>query len=66
MSAINSVNKVANDDKDRFILRFHDEGQRAAMKARAAANKRSMNSEILVLIEQGLASIGSTFSRVGE
>jgi hypothetical protein len=66
MSAASSLKKIPNDEKDRFILRFHDEGQRAAIKARAAANKRSMNSEILVLIEQGLASIGATLARVGE
>lgn len=40
--------------KDRFILRFHDEGQRAAIKARAATNNRSMNAEVLVLIERGV------------
>ena len=48
--------KVLNDAKDRFILRFHGEGQRSEIKARAAANKRSMNAEILLLIEQGLAA----------
>ena len=50
------VNKLSNDAKDRFILRFHDEGQRSEIKARAASNKRSMNAEILLLIEQGLAA----------
>lgn len=55
MNATDGSKKTANDAKDRFILRFHDEGQRAAMKARAVANKRSMNAEILVLIEEGLA-----------
>ena len=39
---------------DKFILRFHGEGQRSEIKARAALNKRSMNAEILVLIEQAL------------
>ncbi|WP_167228645.1 Arc family DNA-binding protein [Massilia rubra] len=56
MSQIQSGGQAQHNAKDRFILRFHDEGQRAAMKARAAANKRSMNAEILVLIEQGLAT----------
>lgn len=42
--------------KDRFILRFHDEGQRAELKARAALNKRSLNAELLVLIEVGIAT----------
>ena len=41
---------------DKFILRFHGEGQRSEIKARAALNKRSMNAEILLLIEQGLAA----------
>lgn len=54
MSQIQSGDQTQHNAKDRFILRFHDQGQRAAMKVRAAANKRSMNAEILVLIEQGL------------
>ena len=49
-------NKIPNDAKDRFILRFHGEGQRSEIKARAALNKRSMNAEILLLIEQALAA----------
>lgn len=40
----------------KFILRFHGEGQRSEIKARAALNKRSMNAEILILIEQALAA----------
>lgn len=61
MSQFPSNGQAERNAKDRFILRFHDEGQRAAMKARAAANKRSMNAEILVLIEQGLAkALGDT------
>ncbi|MFB9242389.1 MULTISPECIES: Arc family DNA-binding protein [Massilia] len=41
-------------DKDRFILRFHSEGQRDMLKARAQANLRTMNAEILFLIEAGI------------
>lgn len=43
--------------KDKFILRFHSEGQRAEIKARAASNKRSMNAEVLMLIEAGIANM---------
>lgn len=58
MDKVEPSGQTQHDSKDRFILRFHSDGQRAAMKARAFANKRSMNAEILVLIEQGLASVG--------
>lgn len=46
----------ATQSGDKFILRFHGEGQRSEIKARAALNKRSMNAEILLLIEQGLSA----------
>lgn len=52
----NPAKKLSNDAKDRFILRFHDEGQRSKIKARAANNRRSMNAEILLLIDQGLVA----------
>jgi hypothetical protein len=46
-----------NDAKDRFVLRFHDEGQRVTFKDRAARNKRTMNAEILFLLEAGVAAV---------
>lgn len=56
MAQVQSSGTEKHNAKDRFILRFHDEGQRAELKARAASNKRSMNAEILVLIEVGIAN----------
>ena len=49
--------QTKNDAKDRFILRFHDAGHRTAMKDRAAKNKRTMNAELLFLLEAGAQSI---------
>lgn len=43
--------------KEQFIVRFPD-GLRAKVKAVAAANRRSMNAELLLLIERGLAAAG--------
>lgn len=53
-----------NDAKDRFILRFQDGGQRVALKIRAAQNRRSMNSEILHLIDTGIAALEQTSAQV--
>lgn len=39
---------------DKFMLRLPD-GMRHDLKLRAAANRRSMNSEIVILLEQALA-----------
>lgn len=41
---------------DKFMLRFPDEGIRQSLKARAALNRRSLNAEILCLIDAGLDS----------
>ena len=38
---------------DKFIIRFPD-GMRDMIRERAAANRRTMTGEILVLIERGL------------
>jgi plasmid stability protein len=46
--------KSPSQAADRFMLRFHDDGQRTALKQRAAQNKRSLNAEILYLIEKGV------------
>ncbi|QDD65566.1 hypothetical protein EJD96_16075 [Herbaspirillum seropedicae] len=51
-----SESQTRNDAKDRFIVRFHDEEQRIALKVRAAQNRRTMNAEILFLIEKGIAA----------
>lgn len=39
---------------DKFVLRFDATGQRDALKKRAALNRRSLNAEILSLIDQAL------------
>ena len=47
--------KHPSDQWDKFMLRFTDGNMRQELKARAAMNRRSMNAEILCLIEAGLA-----------
>lgn len=44
--------------RDAFLLRFREDGLRAALKVRAAQNERSLNSELLFLIKKGLAADG--------
>lgn len=44
---------------DKFVLRFDATGQRDALKKRAALNRRSLNAEILSLIDQALL-VGAT------
>lgn len=46
--------KPPSDAADRFILRFHIDGMRKQIKARAAMNERTLNAEILYLIKRGL------------
>ncbi|ATQ75061.1 hypothetical protein CR152_11420 [Massilia violaceinigra] len=41
--------------KEQFILRF-PAGMRAQLKNIAAANRRSLNAELLLMIERGLAA----------
>lgn len=48
--------QLKNDEKDRFILRFHTSDARNTLKSQAARNGRSLNSEILRLIDLGLNS----------
>ncbi len=45
--------QTKNDAKDKFVLRFHDEGQRIEFKVQAARSKRTMNAELLFLLEKG-------------
>lgn len=40
--------------RQQFVLRFQSEGQRDALKARSQASMRTMNAEILFLIEAGI------------
>jgi hypothetical protein len=47
----------ATQTREQFIVRFPD-GLRAKVKAVATANRRSMNAELLLLIERGLAAAG--------
>lgn len=46
-----AVKRAAND---KFVLRFHSEEQRTALKIRAAQNRRTMNAELLFLIDRGV------------
>lgn len=51
--------------KDRFIVRFHSAGQRAALKARAQANMRTLNAELLFLIDAGIRAVDGEKQEVG-
>ena len=67
MGTMKTKDALSQQDKDRFILRFHSAGQRDALKARAKANLRTMNAEILFLIEAGIrATDGNDQSATGE
>jgi hypothetical protein len=50
---------------EKYIVRF-DSGQKAALKALAAQNRRSMNAEILLLIECGLAAANAQSERTAK
>ncbi|AZV95185.1 hypothetical protein CBF45_16840 [Bordetella sp. J329] len=45
---------MSQQRQDRYILRFPKSGTRQQLKARAALNGRSLNAEILCLIDAGL------------
>ena len=47
------LNKPANQPGDKYVVRFK-EGMRAAIKTHAAQNNRTMNAEILSLLEKGM------------
>lgn len=40
-------------EADRYILRFEQTGHRARLKEMAAREKRSLNKQLLMLIEKG-------------
>lgn len=42
--------------KDRYILRFERDGHRDQLKIQAIREKRSLNKQILVMIEAGEAA----------
>ena len=46
--------KIKHNEKDKFIIRFDTAEQRGQLKSRAAKNKRTMNSEILFLLDYGI------------
>lgn len=46
--------KFPSESADKIMLRFYGNVKRDVIKQRAARNRRSMNSEILSLIESGL------------
>jgi hypothetical protein len=48
--------------KEQFIVRFPD-GLRSKVKAIAAGNRRSMNAELLLLIEKGMAAASIEYSQ---
>lgn len=50
-------NRYPSDAADRFIVRFRDKKTRPLIKRLAAENHRSMNSEILHLLEFALSAV---------
>ena len=48
-----------SDEKPQFILRFPTLGMRKEIKAQAALNGRSMNSELIYLIQLGREFVAS-------
>lgn len=48
--------KQVRQQGDKYIVRFK-EGMRSTIKQRAAANNRTMNAEIVFLIEKGMEVI---------
>jgi hypothetical protein len=54
-----AASKSPSQSADRFIIRFHNNGQRDALKRRASKNKRSLNAELLFLLEKGIEFVDS-------
>lgn len=48
------INRRGHQSAEKYILRFRDEGLRERIKALAASNHRSLNGQLLHLIEIGL------------
>lgn len=48
-----SQNQAPSKSADRYLIRFK-EGMRSTIKQRAARNNRTMNAEIIFLIEKGM------------
>ena len=44
---------------DKFVMRFTDHTMRPMLKARAIKNRRSLNAEILLLIDAAIAAEGT-------
>ena len=44
-------------EKDKFVVRFNQKNTRQELKDRARRNMRTMNAEVLFLIEQGIKAI---------
>lgn len=53
---INAACKRKKQD-GQFVVRFENEEKRIELKVRAAHNRRTMNAEILFLIEKGIAAV---------
>lgn len=45
--------ETSESKPDRYILRFEQPGHRARLKEMAAREKRSLNKQLLILIEEG-------------
>lgn len=50
---MSEAKKQVRQPADKYIVRFK-EGMRSTIKQRAAANNRTMNAEIVFLIEKGM------------
>ncbi len=49
--------QAGQEKADKYILRFEKPGHRARLKAQAALEKRTLNKQILLLIEAGERAI---------
>lgn len=50
---MSEIQKSPSRDSDKYIVRFKD-GMRSKIKEHAARNNRTMNAEILSLLEKGM------------
>lgn len=57
MMATRHIGVILKRTDEKYILRFEKPGHRAHLKLQAAAAKRSLNKQILILIEAGEAAL---------
>lgn len=53
-------------EADKYVLRFEQPGHRARLKEMAAREKRSLNKQLLILIEKGEEALRSEQKEAGQ